>query len=199
MTGPALARSIDLEYMGTMHMLLANWSDFFSQDWVPLVIVVIAIALVVSSLRKRYTQGPKMPPASSGAASGPSRESAQRLRSEVESAIVELQNLSRRISSEIDTRFARLEAAISDADRRIATLQRLIEMADLDERPASRDAKEGERSTANMAAKSSSTDPQDRHSVVYEMADAGKSAIEIARQLGKTPGEVELILNLRKT
>ena len=36
-----------------------------------------------------------------------------------------------------------------------------------------------------------------RHSVVYELADAGFSTVEIAKDLGRTTGEIELILKLR--
>jgi hypothetical protein len=95
--------------------------------------------------------------------------------------MVELQELSRRIGAEIDTRFAKLEAAMRDADRRIAVLNRLSGMAgDVGKDVAERNR--GDR----------------RHAVIYELADAGFSSVDIARDLGKTPGEVELILNLRK-
>ena len=93
--------------------------------------------------------------------------------------LVELQELSRRTSAEIDTRFAKLEAAMHDADRRIAVLNRLA-----------RQVAESQPSTG------AGGDP--RHTVIYELADAGFTPVEIARELGKTPGEVELILNLRR-
>ena len=102
----------------------------------------------------------------------------QQVRQDVESLIVELDELARKINAQIDTRFAKLEAVIRDADRRIATLERLANQA---ARPRS--------------VPTSANDAQ--HAVVYELADAGKTPIEIARQLGRTPGEVELILNLR--
>lgn len=105
----------------------------------------------------------------------------QQVRQDVESLIVELDELARKINAQIDTRFAKLEAVIRDADRRIATLERLANQADQAARP--------------RPAPTSANDAQ--HAVVYELADAGKTPIEIARQLGRTPGEVELILNLR--
>jgi hypothetical protein len=36
-----------------------------------------------------------------------------------------------------------------------------------------------------------------KYNPIYELADKGKTPREIAQQLGTTPGEVELILNLR--
>jgi len=108
----------------------------------------------------------------------------QQLRQDVESLIVELDELARKINAQIDTRFAKLEAVIRDADRRIATLERLANRADQSDQAARR-----------RPVPTSANDAQ--HAVVYELADAGKTPIEIARQLGRTPGEVELILNLR--
>ena len=110
-------------------------------------------------------------------------ESKERLRRDLGTLIGELQDLSRKISAEIDTRFAKLEAAIRDADRRIAVLNRLSRgLADKD------------------AQQSGETQDEDiRYVIVYELSDAGLSPVDIARDLGKTPGEIELILNLRRT
>lgn len=171
--------------------LAVNLNDILKSDsLVPLALVVIAIFFMMSSLRRRYVKPRKQHAVPEQG--GPSRESVQRLRTEVESAIVELQDLSRRISSEIDVRFARLESAIHDADRRIATLQRLVQEADA--------------LSAEMPQRSEHATPRRdeetlevRHALVYEMADGGRTPVEIARELGKTPGEVELILNLRRS
>src|SRR5687767_8058912 len=132
----------------------------------------------MSSMRRRKRKDP--------AISKPARPiagktvSAAPIRRDMDLLMVELQELSRRISAEIDTRFAKLEAAIRDADRRIAVLNRLS------------------RSAADRPDDGMKSDFDARHGVVYELADAGFSPIEIARDLGKTPGEIELILNLRK-
>ena len=112
-----------------------------------------------------------------------SKEGQKRLRHDLEVLIGELQDLSRKISADIDTRFTKLETVMRDADRRIAVLNRL-----------SRGMSEQE---ANRSGHTLEGDI--RYAVVYELADAGFSPIDIARDLGKTPGEVELILNLRRT
>jgi len=106
--------------------------------------------------------------------------------------MLELEQLSRTIGSQIDTRFAKLEAAINDADRRIAVLQRL-------NRQLGEKADGVQESDGQTEEQTGGGDEYEvRHAVIYELADAGFTPVEIARDLGKTPGEVELILNLRK-
>ena len=47
-----------------------------------------------------------------------------------------------------------------------------------------------------MPERETSTDPLHRR--VYELADAGKDVLTIAREIGKPTGQVELILALRR-
>ncbi len=110
-------------------------------------------------------------------------DSKEKLARDLEQLIGELQDLSRKITAEIDTRFSKLESAIRDADRRIAVLSRLSRTTGTktDERPAE------------------DQNEDIRYAIVYELADAGFSPVEIAKDLGRTPGEIELILNLRRT
>jgi hypothetical protein len=157
------------------------------QKLVPLAILVLAIVLLLRPRRLGGT-GPsasalRTPPAAS--------KSQDRLRRDLEALMVELQDLSRKISAEIDTRFAKLEAAMRDADRRIATLTRL-------------NRKTGQPSGHGVPAEPGASPPPEdiaepdlRHAIVYELADTGLKPVDIARQLGKTTGEIELILNLR--
>jgi hypothetical protein len=153
----------------------------FDSRLVPLAVAAIATFFLMSSLRrmqrKQAERAQNPPPIVPRASSqvGP-------LHRDLDDLLVELQELSRRISAEIDTRFVKLEAAMRDADRRIAVLHRLSRQAG-----------------QNAAQEDASGSAHDaRHTVIYELADAGFSPIEIARDLGRTPGEVELILNLRK-
>ena len=165
--------------------LLSIFSDLFNTaSLIPLAIVVAIVSYLMMAARRKHHQRhleqdndkpvqrdpPPTPPGSK-----------QQLRRDLESLLAELQDLSRKISAQIDTRFAKLEAAIRDADRRIATLNRLSRGVD----------------EPNGTPPPASMPLTNGHHVVYELADAGKTAIEIARELGKTPGEVELILNLR--
>lgn len=171
-------------------MIGFNLTDAFSaEQMVPLGIVLLAIYLLMSSLRKRRERQSDQEPRDSTLRAGaaPANDS-QRMRRDLESLIVELQELSRTISAQIDTRFAKMEAVMRDADRRIATLTRLT-----------RDAEDHARQAEGRIEGDSSvpTDQDVRHTVVYELADGGASAVEIAKRLGRTTGEIELILNLR--
>lgn len=154
---------------------------FTAQNLVPLALGLVAVYLLMSSLRRKQMQQARSKKNSGPRKPEPAQSQQLRMRQNIESLLVELQELSRKISAEIDTRFARLETVIRDADRRIATLHRLErQFAD----------KYGEK-------KNPASDNGNLHTVVYELTDAGLSPKEVARDLGKTVGEVELILNLR--
>ena len=113
---------------------------------------------------------------------------------DVESVMRELDQLSRQIHGRLDTKLAKLEAVIRDADERIDRLSRLARAAKgagtvdvtLDpEAPL----------VTNPRGSENATTP---HADVYRLADGGCLPIEIAKTLGRTTGEVELILSLRK-
>ena len=103
---------------------------------------------------------------------------------EMSNLLVELSDMARQISGQLDTRSARLETLMQEADKKIAELKRLQsihhqpEIKPLEPKPAPA--------------------PSDaRYSAIYSLADAGHSAQEIAHQLDRPRGEVELILALR--
>lgn len=153
-----------------------------SEGMVALAFALLAAGLLMSSLRRRLQRRSQQEMRSSAQRSAPApRSEQQQLRRDLESLLVELQELSRKISAQIDTRFAKLETVIRDADRRIAVLERLNRQAD----PR----------TGTIPRETPISDI--RHSAVYELADTGMIPVDIAKELGKTPGEVELILNLR--
>jgi hypothetical protein len=104
----------------------------------------------------------------------------------IDDLMVELAEVSRQIHAQIDTRFAKLDSAIRAADQRIDALTRLVD-------PLAEDVagSDDERATATAGQ----TD-RTRH-FVYELADAGRDASQIAHQVGRTVGEVELMLAVR--
>jgi hypothetical protein len=223
---------------------MGNLEDILNNDsLVPLALVVVTITLLIWSLRRKQSNRPRSPERPS-----PVRESApklgqERIKRDMEDLLVELQELSRKISAEIETRFAKLEAAIQDADRRIAVLNRLNRELDEnssgsgsgsdsqqtkrsgqtgktskkkkpsratrsnskstdsgDSKPRASSARSEDRKSEDRKSESAGTANLDsRNDVIYELADAGLTPVEIARDLGRTPGEVELILNLRRT
>ncbi len=110
---------------------------------------------------------------------------------DLEQTMLELDQLARQIHGRIDTKFAKLEAVIRDADERIDKLSRLVSEA------------KG-RSTVDVTVDDNGStpprpEPNGRHAAVYQLADDGLKPLQIAEKVGKTTGEIELILALRKT
>lgn len=114
---------------------------------------------------------------------------------DVETVMRELDQLSRQIHGRLDTKLAKLEAVIRDADERI---DRLSRMARAGNGAGTVDVTlDPEDPLAATPRGSESADSP--HASVYQLADGGRSPIEIAEALGRATGEVELILSLRKT
>jgi hypothetical protein len=111
---------------------------------------------------------------------------------QMQNLLVELSEMARQLTAQLDTRSQKLEVLLQEADEKIAKLQnaRVTE----DEPRAS--IPERQIWTA-PAEPLTPVDPQ--HQAVYSLADQGQGAPEIARQLNRPRGEVELILALRGT
>ncbi|MFH1749036.1 MAG: hypothetical protein ABIG44_18550 [Planctomycetota bacterium] len=100
--------------------------------------------------------------------------------------LLQLEDISRRINAQLDTKFVKLETVVRDADARIARLEKLTSQApDLTTAVSPR---------ADTATDSSANPPTQR---IYELADAGQSPTQIAEAVALPLGEVELVLNLR--
>jgi hypothetical protein len=141
-----------------------------------------------------------------------------RLRESMDELLVQLEEVSRRVGAQVDTKFAKLEKVIRDADDRLVRLETalkptsgklakpLIAMPSASTRrstnaSASATAVHDETETEGEtpAEPRPSIEPDDaRFKSVYELADAGATPIKIAEQLDLPLGEVVLILNLRK-
>jgi hypothetical protein len=160
-------------------------------------------------------------------AKAPSTSSLSQQRSverEMSNLLVELSEMTRQLSAQLDTRSAKLEELMRQADQKIAELRTLgILPANPAALPAlptgssesSPNAAAGEHPLANLGltpadaagvpsrglpapatfADRSQVDP--RHAQIYAFIDQGLSPQEIAQRLGQLTGEVELILKLR--
>ena len=100
---------------------------------------------------------------------------------QMESLLVELNNMARQISAQLDTRAAKLETLLKEADEKISRLAR---------EPATPLAIG--RDLPPLAPEEDS-----RHVAIYQLADSGLSAGQIAQRLARPNGEIELILALR--
>jgi hypothetical protein len=120
---------------------------------------------------------------------------------QMQSLLVEMAEMVRQMTAAIDTRAARLNLLIEEADRRIAELQRLGVTGPT--RPDAANAAtprlagsaDPPADLAGIEALSDGPDP--RHADIYALAADGLPAHEIARRLSRPRGEVELILALR--
>lgn len=133
---------------------------------------------------------------------------------QMSSLLVELSNMARQITAQLDTRAAKLELLIKEADEKLAALHnanRFIGSATIENRAgdlpreidspelaALSDARPPAESIVDPPAAPAAAMPIDsRHADVYSLADEGRSAPEIARLLSRPAGEIELILALR--
>ena len=181
--------------------MLAEFGGVSTSQWAMIASIIIA-TFVVLNIRRRRRPLDGSPRQYQREIESAARDEAG-LRKDLNQLMIQLEELARRINGQIDTKFAKLEQSIADADKRIAALRVLIEASKPAARNSSPDSPDPARQTATgQTADGQAADGPDaswieRHGAVYELADAGLSAEEIARQLGRRIGEVELILNLR--
>jgi hypothetical protein len=187
--------------LAVLALLLAASTDtpVITPSQLALIGLIVAItALMLISTRRKWRESRNSPQSYT-------RELYKRLKeekstiSDVQEVMLELEQLARNIHGQIDTRFAKLEKAIHDADERIEHLSRLIRAAageptidvTVTDKTATGPAPD-ERADDSGTAGS-------LHADVLRLADAGMEPAEIARELGNPIGEVELVLALRKT
>ena len=102
---------------------------------------------------------------------------------QMQNLLVELSEMSRQITAQLDTRAGKLEALIKEADEKIIAIQ----------------------SANNGSTQPQPTNPIERieempdprHAEVYALADEGRDSNDIASRLNRPRGEIELILALR--
>jgi hypothetical protein len=115
---------------------------------------------------------------------------------EVQEVMIEMEELARHIHGRIDTRYAKLEKVIRDADERIDKLSRLVRAAQGD---ATADVTVADTEPSKDSRSDKPEEVPAAHADVCRLADAGLRPMDIAKEVGSTIGEVELILALRKT
>lgn len=144
-----------------------------SQTW-----MLFAVAAVISLYA--FFMRPMMRQKKDPLARSPARSNLARQRDvekQMENLLVELSEMARQITAQLDTRAAKLEALLKEADQKIGELG----------------------STSRPSLKMPERMPAEdtRHLAVYELADAGLTAGQIAQRLSRPGGEIELILALR--
>lgn len=152
-------------------------------EWVLLAgLLLIILALLMTLRKKRRTiSGPNL---TAREHLGRLKEE-QGLRSDLESLMVDIEQLAKRLGSQLDAKVIQVEKLVAEADRRIEILRNLKATP-----PAGND---GATQAAPLTAP-----PDPLTQSVYDLADAGKSPPEIASETGEHLGKVELILALRR-
>jgi hypothetical protein len=118
----------------------------------------------------------------------PTLASQRQVERDMNNLLVELSEMARQITAQLDTRATRLQLLIAEADQRLERLSACGGSTSTPERPPS-----------NRHADVPAPPPVDpRHIEVYVLADQGRTAGEIAARLSRPSGEVELILALRE-
>lgn len=162
-------------------MLLESRLDL--PQWVALCVGGIAVSYLM--LRSRKNKDPLQNKASLSLSQ---QRSVER---DMSNLLVELSDMARQISGQLDTRAAKLELLIKEADEKIAAMRAAAGVV-----PAAQPFEPVAPAAIRPALiPEEMLDP--RHADIYRLCDQGRSAHEIARQLGRPSGEVELILALR--
>lgn len=150
-----------------------------------LAIGVGAMVLIYLYLRQSFRQ--KKDPLEKAPFSSLSQQRA--VERQMQSLLVEMAEMARQITAQIDTRTEKLHQLMGEADRKIAELRRL----------QAGGTTQGDAAVQPVSAGSTPSpadSPETRHSEIYSLADAGLPLAEIARRLGRPSGEIELILAL---
>ncbi len=161
-------------------------------------LAVAGLTIVMLSTRRRVRESKRLSPP-------PARQRYARLEAQsragrdLDHVMLELDQLARQVHGRIDTQLAKLEAVMREADQRIEKLSRLARMAN-GESAAAGARFQSRPPTAGEGMPPTASDVEDsRHAPIYQLADSGMPPIEIARKVGMTTGEINLILALRQT
>ncbi len=165
--------------MTTAFLAAATGSGLDASPRQLMILAGVLLALVLISLAVRKKSGGPSAKQYRREIDGAVREE-QQVRGDIEDLLKDLEQLSQRLSSQIDDGVARLNRAIAEADQRIKKLNGST--------PAAPPI------TATLPPEP--TEP--RTNQVYVLADEGLASQEIAQRLNRHLGEVELILNLRR-
>ncbi len=175
--------------------------DYFGatgfQNYAPLLGVVLLVFIMLRLTARKQRQSGSMPQRYARDHVAKLKEE-HAVKGDMRELMVELQELSRNINAQIDTRFAKLEVSIRSADERIDLLERLLRAAD--GRPTIDTVVSGDDEAPRLPpAQPQAGLPESQHGRIYDLADGGRNSIQIAQETGKTPGEIELILSLRES
>ena len=164
---------------------------------IALLIIILGVsATMVITARRRRPRDANSPRAYAREQIAKLREE-EGIKNDIGALLVEVQDISRKMNAQLDTKFCKLERVIRDADERIAGLDRLLRASE-GRSVCDVTVGEADKEAADANSRRTSGGEKHRHAQVYQLADAGFSAVEIAEQTGQTTGEIKLILAVRR-
>jgi hypothetical protein len=162
------------------------------RGWVALAVAVACLGYLL--FRPRFKKKDPLEPPQFGSLA--QQRSVER---QMQNLLVELSEMTRQMNAQLDTRAAKLEVLLKQADERIAALQRLNgSSSNGPQATSSEPPVQDLTATYEPPPVERAPLPLDpRHEEIYALADQGHGAKEIATRLNRPSGEVELILALR--
>jgi len=113
---------------------------------------------------------------------------------QMQNVLVEMSEMARQITAQLDTRAGKLEALIREADQKIAAMKSAG--GTVGQNISQTPPPPGGSPFLAESTHQPMIDP--RHALVYALADQGRSPKDIAQELNRPSGEIELILALRR-
>jgi len=172
------------------------WIESFRPNAVQIVLLLLALTglflVIYSTVRHGRRRGNSESHALQGRYADLRRDAQNRR--ELEEVMRQLDLLAQRIDGRLDARMARLESLIRTADQRIETLAGVARGSN---GTSSLDITLDE-GTATLEPPREPVSEHGAHTDVIRLAEEGKSIAIIAAETGRTAGEVELILSLRR-
>ena len=164
----------------------------------PFLLAVVVGTVVLLYFTRRRTMHKDTPLRSYARAQRAEFGSRQSIEKDLREVMIELESLAREVNAQIDTKYHKLEAVMRGADQRIERLQQLYRADQAgDEGLTQLDVTVGADPAAPATAPKDADRALDRR-LVGELTDAGKTPLEIARQLCRPVGEIELVLAVRE-
>jgi hypothetical protein len=191
-------------------LFLAASSFPFSKDestqWVVLAAGVLATLYVIMRSKSRKKRVDPLARQSSSGSMGLAQQ--RQVERDISNLMVEMLETARQMTAQLDTRAAKLELLIRQADQRLEVAKAAGGAAPATLSPPSDESNTSTTVEAGpdtapsypvvAASLPAETPPDPRHAEIYAMADSGRSPHDIARSLDRPNGEVELILALRR-
>lgn len=189
---------------------------FRNPDWILVLGVLMLTVWAMMRLASRRKRGQ---PNLSAQEQLERNHQARGVRGDLEDLMVEIEQMAKRMSAQLDAKAIRLERLLDETDQRIAYLEQLqqrqsaapdtastpdapdpLQTPDAPHAGVARHPAAAATQAPSFASPPPVDDLQDDPllSKVYQLADAGLDANAIAREIGDHVGKVELILALRR-